>query len=214
MDFSSLDFSNGGTPEFGSGSSAPISLDLQKGFTLDLSKPNGVSLSSVRISLIWDPVVQGTDVDIDLSAFLLHNGRIQSANDVIYFKTPKNGPASSFITHSDDSRTGAEAMGDDEDEWIQVNLDRVPADVTSIVFVANIYNYQQNNQTFGVVRSLSRITDSSTGKKLADFSLSNDYATDSAIILGAVEKQNGSWVFNTIGEGLMADLNGLLGRFQ
>lgn len=214
MDFSSLDFSNGGTPEFGSGSSAPISLDLQKGFTLDLSKPNGVSLSSVRISLIWDPVVQGSDVDIDLSAFLLHNGRIQSANDVIYFKTPKNGPASSFITHSDDSRTGAEAMGDDEDEWIQVNLDRVPADVTSIVFVANIYNYQQNNQTFGVVRSLSRITDSSTGKKLADFSLSNDYATDSAIILGAVEKQNGSWVFNTIGEGLMADLNGLLGRFQ
>lgn len=214
MDFSSLDFSNGGTPEFGSGSSAPISLDLQKGFTLDLSKPNGVSLSSVRVSLIWDPVVQGTDVDIDLSAFLLHNGRIQSANDVIYFKTPKNGPASSFITHSDDSRTGAEAMGDDEDEWIQVNLDRVPADVTSIVFVANIYNYQQNNQTFGVVRSLSRITDSSTGKKLADFSLSNDYATDSAIILGAVEKQNGSWVFNTIGEGLMADLNGLLGRFQ
>lgn len=214
MDFSSLDFSNGGTPEFGSGSSAPISLDLQKGFTLDLSKPNGVSLSSVRISLIWDPVVQGTDVDIDLSAFLLHNGRIQSANDVIYFKTPKNGPASSFITHSDDSRTGAEAMGDDEDEWIQVNLDRVPADVTSIVFVANIYNYQQNNQTFGVVRSLSRITDSSTGKKLADFSLSNDYSTDSAIILGAVEKQNGSWVFNTIGEGLMADLNGLLGRFQ
>lgn len=153
-------------------------------------------------------------MDIDLSAFLLHNGRIQSANDVIYFKTPKNGPASSFITHSDDSRTGAEAMGDDEDEWIQVNLDRVPADVTSIVFVANIYNYQQNNQTFGVVRSLSRITDSSTGKKLADFSLSDDYATDSAIILGAVEKQNGSWVFNTIGEGLMADLNGLLGRFQ
>lgn len=210
MDFSSLNFGGAAAPK----NDAPISLDLQKGFTLDLTKPSGASLSSVRVSLIWDPVVQGTDVDIDLSAFLLHNGRIQSVNDVIYFKTPKNGPASSFITHSDDSRTGAEASGDDEDEWIQVNLDRVPADVTSIVFVANIYNYQQNSQTFGVVRSLARIADSATGKRLADFSLSGDYATDSAIILGAVEKQNGTWVFNTIGEGMMADLNGLLGRFQ
>ncbi len=217
MDFSSLNFLNGDGPDdFGNSSntSAPLSLDLQKGFTLDLAKPNGVALSNVRVSLIWDPVIQGTDVDIDLSAFLLHNGRIQSVNDVIYFKTPKNGPASSYITHSDDSRTGAEASGDDEDEWIQVNLDKVPSDVTSIVFVANIYNYQANNQTFGVVRSLSRITDSSTGKPLADFALSNDYATDSAIVLGAVEKQNGSWVFKTIGEGMMADLNGLLARFQ
>ncbi len=214
MDFSSLNFPGGKSPDFGSNAAAPISLDLQKGFTLDLSKPNGASLSEVRVSLIWDPVIQGTDVDIVLSAFLLHNGKITSAADVVYFNTPKNGPASSYVLHSDDSRTGAEASGDDEDEWIQVNLDRVPANVTSIVFVANIFNYQINNQTFGVVRSLARITDSATSKRLADFALSNDYATDSAIILGAVERQNGSWVFNTIGEGMMADLNGMLARFQ
>lgn len=217
MDFSSLNFLNDDRPDdFGTpgANSAPLSLDLQKGFTLDLAKPNGAALTSVRVSLIWDPVIQGTDVDIDLSAFLLHNGRIQSVSDVIYFKTPKTASTSTFITHSDDSRTGAEASGDDEDEWIQVNLSKVPSDVTSIVFVANIYNYQINNQTFGVVRSLSRITDSVTQKPLADFSLSNDYSTDSAIILGSVEKENGSWVFKTIGEGLMADLNGLLSRFQ
>lgn len=213
MDFSSLNFSNqpGNAPE---PAPAPISVNLQKGFTLDLTKPNGSALSSVRVSLIWDPVVQGTDVDIDLSAFLLHNGRIQSANDVIFFNTPANGPASGYVNHSQDARTGAEASGDDEDEWIQVDLTRVPADVTSIVFVANIYNYQQNSQTFGVVRSLSRISDAQSGRRLADFSLSRDYATDSAIILGAVERRNGSWVFNTIGEGMMADLNGLLARFQ
>lgn len=207
MDFSSL---NTG----GSQGSAPISLDLKKGFTLDLTKPNGTALSEVRVSLIWDPVVSGTDVDIDLSAFMLHNGRIQSVEDVIYFKTSPNAPSSAFIQHSTDSRTGAEAMGDDEDEWIQVNLNQVPRDITSIVFVANIYNYEQNNQTFGVVRSLARISDSQSGKRLADFSLSGDYATDSAIILGAVERTPSGWVFNTIGEGMMADLNGLLGRFQ
>lgn len=205
MDFSSL---NTGSNAGG------VTLDLKKGFTLDLTKPNGSALKEVRVSLIWDPVVQGTDVDIDLSAFLLHNGKIQSVNDVIYFKTPMNAPTSSFIQHSTDSRTGAEAQGDDEDEWIQVDLSRVPSNVTSIVFVANIYNYEQNAQTFGVVRSLAKISDSSNGKNLATFRLSNDYATDSAIILGAVERGAGGWVFNTIGDGMMADLNGLLGRFQ
>lgn len=215
MDFSALNgFSSSNSSKNENTDTAPISLNLQKGFTLDLTKPNGSALSSVRVSLIWDPVVQGNDVDIDLSAFILRNGRVTSAADVIYFNTPKNSPTELFVTHSDDSRTGAEAVGDDEDEWIQVNLNRVPTDVTSIVFVANIFNYQSNNQTFGVVRSLSRITDSSTGKRLADFALSSDYSTDSAIILGAVEKKNGAWVFNTIGEGLMADLNGLLGRFS
>lgn len=89
MDFSSLNFPGGKSPDFGSNAAAPISLDLQKGFTLDLSKPNGASLSEVRVSLIWDPVIQGTDVDIDLSAFLLHNGKITSAADVVYFNTPK-----------------------------------------------------------------------------------------------------------------------------
>lgn len=213
MDFSSLNLGGSGSSS-NSAAAAPVSLDLHKGFTLDLTKPTGAALSSIRVGLLWDPVVSGTDVDIDLSAFLLHNGRIYSAADVIFFNTPKGAPTEAFIFKSGDARTGAEASGDDDDEWIQVNLDRVPADVTSIVFVANIFNYLQNNQTFGVVRSLARVSDASNGKPLADFLLSSDYATDSAIILGEVERKNGTWSFNTIGEGSMNDLNGLLGKFQ
>lgn len=210
MDFSSLN------PGSSNGSAGPITLNLSKGssFTLDLNKPTGAALSAVRVSLIWDPVVSGTDVDLDLSAFLLHNGHVLSAADVIYFNTPKGAATERFITHSDDSRTGAEAMGDDEDEWIQVDLTKVPADVTSIVFVANIFNFMQNSQTFGVVRSLARIADAQSGRQLANFALSSDYSTDASIVLGAVERSGTSWVFNTIGDGSMLDLNGLLARFM
>lgn len=203
MDFSSLG---------GGSSSGPIALDLNKSISLDLTKAAGKPLNEVKVSLAWDPVRSGQDVDLDLSAFALHNGKVKSVQDVLFYNTPSDSPFLYFASHSSDSRDGSEADGDDADEWIQIDLKQVPADINRIVFLVTIHEAQSRQQTFGLVRSLVYISDGE-GKRLATYRLSQDYSTDIAIIIGEVQRQGSSWIFKGEGEGKFADLNGLLSLY-
>lgn len=190
--------------------SSGLSLDLNKGVTLDLVKEDGANLHRVNVGLAWDPVLSGKDVDLDLSAFFLHHGRVQSLDDVMYYKANPAMKCFQYAEYSGDSRDGSEADGDDPDEFIKVNLDSIPADIDSVVFVVTIYNAVVNNQTFGVVRSLVKIEDGFKGKNLATYRLNTDNSVDTAFIIGKLIRSGTGWSFKGIAEGRDGDLNDLL----
>ncbi len=185
-------------------------LDLNKGMTLDLVKENGGNLHKVDVGLAWDPAVTGKDVDLDLSAFFLHHGRVQSLNDVLYYKASPAAACFQYAEYSGDSRDGSEADGDEPDEFIKVDLDKVPADIDRIVFLVTIYNAVNTNQTFGVVRSLVKIEDGLKGKNLATYRLNTDNSVDTAFIIGELVRAGRGWSFKGIAEGRDGDLNDLL----
>jgi tellurium resistance protein TerZ len=41
------------------------------------------------------------------------------------------------VTHSGDNRTGD---GDGDDEWVRINVDKLPSEVSVIMFVVNAYS--------------------------------------------------------------------------
>lgn len=183
------------------------SLNLSKNMTLDLTKRNP-GLTNIVLGIGWDIAEAGLNYDLDLSAFMLHNGKILSVEDVIYFKNKK---AHGIKLHKD-NRTGE---GEGDDERIDVSLNKIDPDVDSIVFCVTIFDAVNKNQTFGKIRnSFVRLINKENDKELCKFSLNTDFSTDTAIIFVKLKRNGSEWDFETIGEGKQADLNGLLAYFS
>lgn len=195
MDFSS--FGSATTPN------QPISLNLTKGQTLNLTK-TAPSLRKVKLGLGWDVAVAGTNFDLDASAFVLRNGKLVNSSDVVFY----NNPTGQGITYGGDNRTGA---GEGDDETISVDLNALPSDVDKIVFVATIYNAQQNQQTFGMVKnSYIRLVDETSNNEIARYELKENFSTETAVLFGQLEKDSAqSWHFHILGEGKVGDLSAL-----
>lgn len=96
---------------------SPQILNLQKNQVLDLTK-HAPALKRAILAGGWDVATSGASADLDIAAFLLDsNGRIHSANDVIFF----NHMESTGIVLEGDNRTGS-GDGDDEREICRYNL--------------------------------------------------------------------------------------------
>lgn len=184
-----------------------MSISLIKGQKIDLTKGNA-GLSRVTVGLGWDPAViekkgffgmkrETVNIDCDASAILLdENGRLTKEKNVVFFANLKSPDGS--VQHSGDNLTGE---GDGDDEQIQVDLSRVPADVHRIVFVVNIYDCVNRKQDFGMVQSAYiRVFNSANSQELIKFNLTDNYSGKTSLIVGEMYKHSGEWKFNAIGE--------------
>ncbi len=145
-----------------------MAISLQKGQKISLSKESGGSLSKVIMGLGWDAKKSGGGllkglfggggsdaIDLDASCILFDDNN--KAVDTVYFGHLKSKDGS--IVHTGDNRTGA---GDGDDEQIIVDLDKVPANVKSLVFTVNSFT----GQTFdSVENAYCRLVDSSSKTK-------------------------------------------------
>src|ERR1700710_1540791 len=125
-----------------------MSVSLSKGGNVSLTKaaPN---LTSVTVALGWQVRVStGADYDLDASALALNEAhKILSDQYFIFFNNLKSPDGS--IEHLGDNLVGG-AGGDDEQ--INVELQSVPAEITSVVFAVSIYEAEARRQNFGQVR--------------------------------------------------------------
>lgn len=185
-----------------------ISLDLKKNALLDLGKA-APGLTKVDLCAGWDVSASGTDFDLDISVLACHEGgKILSSNDVIFYNH-KEVPG---VSLNGDNRTGA---GDGDDEIISIILSEVDPSVSKLVCCVTIDQATARHQTFGMVsNSYVRLVNKETGAEIAKFVLKDDYATSTAIVFAELVRVNGNWVFHTIGEGLVGDLNQVAARFQ
>jgi stress response protein SCP2 len=190
-----------------------MSVSLSKGQKINLSKEQA-GLSQVMVGLGWDEVEKnqgflatlfgGKPMDIDCDAFaimLAANGKVLNAplrdiKQCTVFYNNLSDPSKSIV-HQGDNLTGA---GEGDDEQIFVDLNRVPADVFSIVFAVNIYEAFNRNQHFGMLRNaFIRVVDAKSGRELCRFDLNENYNNETALIAGALRRTDAGWEFVTDG---------------
>ena len=184
-----------------------MSVNLVKGQKISLKKEDGTSLTNVMVGLGWDPVETkkggffkkgpSIDIDCDASVFMLKGGRLESNRDVVYYGNLNHFTNS--VSHTGDNLTGD---GDGDDEVINVDLSKIPAEYDRLVFVVNIYQAYARKQNFGMIKNaFIRIVDRNTNQEMMKYNLSEKYDGMTAMIFGEVYRHNGEWRFNAIGEG-------------
>ena len=195
---------------FGGGNNPqPQILNLQKNEILDLTKRNP-GLKKVTLGAGWDISNGGLDFDIDIAAFLLDaNNKFNTVSNVIFF----NNKQGQGIALSGDNRTGA---GEGDDETILIDLENINPSIQKIVFVVTIHEAQSRRQTFGTVNnSYVRLLDTQNNdRELCRFNLKADGSTATSVLFAELYRDMGEWQFKAVGEGKIADLNGVLALYQ
>ena len=185
-------------------------LNLQKNDILDLTKKNP-GLEKVILGAGWDVASTGQDFDLDIAAFLLDaNNKVSRVPaDVIFF----NNKFGDGIYLEGDNRTGA---GDGDDERIQIDLSKIRSDIQKIVFIVTIHEAQAKRQTFGMVdNSYVRLLDAKNNEKeICRFNLKENGSTVTSVVFAELYKDGYEWYFKAIGDGKIADLNGMLGLYM
>lgn len=188
-----------------------MAISLQKGQKVDLTKGNP-GLKHLMIGLGWD-VNQfdgGADFDLDASAFLLgDSGKVPTQDEFIFYGNLKH--KSESVTHMGDNLTGE---GDGDDEQIQVDLSKVPENISKVAFTVTIYEAEARRQNFGQVsNAYIRIVDTDTNQEVIRYDLGEDFSIETAVVVGEIYRHSGEWKFNAIGSGFQGGLAALCGNF-
>lgn len=185
-------------------------LNLKKNDVLNLTKREP-GLEQVILGAGWDVAETGNSFDLDISAFLLNaNGKVTDVQQNVIFFNNMQGQG---ILLEGDNRTGA---GDGDDERIQIDLSQISPAVQKIVFVVSIFEAMSKRQTFGMVEnSFVRLLDAKNGEReICRFNLKENSSTATSVIFAELYRNNGEWNFKAIGEGKIADLNGILNLYM
>jgi stress response protein SCP2 len=166
-------------------------LTLNRNEGVDLTHTSAGPLTRVVFSLGWTPAQGRSDVDLDASVIAFDSAAEKLA--VVWY-LHKN-EFSGALQHTGDNRQGG-AGGDAEQ--ILIDLVRLPADVTSLVFTINSFR----KQTFtDIANAYCAVRDVETGEPLARFDLS-DTQPSTAVLMAELRRseQPGLWRVRAIGE--------------
>lgn len=184
-----------------------MAVSLAKGGNVSLSK-EAPGLKSVTVGLGWDVrKTDGQDFDLDASAFVLGQDEKVKSDGHFVFYNNKVSPDGA-VTYGGDNRTGE---GDGDDETIQINFDKLPADVKKVSIAVTIHEGQDRKQNFGSVsNAFARVVNDADGKELARFDLSEDSSTNAAMVFVELYRTgDGDIKVKAIGEGWESGLAGL-----
>ncbi|MEU7319058.1 TerD family protein [Streptomyces griseoviridis] len=176
-----------------------MSVNLNKGQEISLSKSDGGELTAVRMGLGWQAAQRKgflaklagpREIDLDASALLFAGGQLA---DVVFFQHLVSDDGS--VRHLGDNLTGGAGAGAD-DEVVLVDLGRVPAHIDQIVFTVNSFT----GQTFAEVQNaFCRLVDETNGQELARYTLSGG-GTSTAQIMAKLYRAGRGWELKAIGE--------------
>ncbi len=157
-----------------------------------------VAASAVRMTLRWSQAPGSAD--LDLSALLLQaHGKVGVEEDFVFYNQPQH--PSGAVVHLTRSQTGQDF------DRIDVELDRVPADVARVVITASV-----SGANFGQISGLELTMDSAlTDQRLAIFPMRGNAET--AFICGELYRRAGAWKFRAVGQGYSAGLAGIATDF-
>ncbi|MEU1375502.1 TerD family protein [Streptomyces triculaminicus] len=187
-----------------------MGVSLAKGGNVSLSK-EAPGLSAVEVGLGWDVrTTTGTDYDLDASALMCNDaGKAASPGHFVFYNNLTSPDGS--VQHTGDNLTGE---GEGDDETIKVDLAAVPADIAKIVFPVSIHDAQARGQSFGQVRNAYiRVVNQNGGAELARYDLSEDAASETAMIFGELYRHGAEWKFRAVGQGYASGLAGIVGDY-
>lgn len=159
----------------------------------------GGSLTKIMVGVGWDPSEYGDNMDID-SSVIVAGGRNY---ETVYFGDLTH--SSGCVIHHGDNLTGEDYDDNGDDENITVYLNKVPYDRDRLIFVLNIYNCYDRNQSFRDVKNMYiKLYDPATRKPLIEYNMKDVHGDDTAIIIGKAYRRGSEWYFKAIGEGSCA----------
>lgn len=176
-------------------------VSLVKGQRINLRKEGGSALGHVKMGLGWDPVKRGgifgnksVDVDLDASVVLFAD---RSPVDVVYYGSLNSKDGA--IRHQGDNLTGE---GDGDDEEIMVDLSRIPAHVTTLLFIVTSYKGHTFEQ---IANAYCRLVDSANNAELARFTLAGGMSYTAMAMAKMYRPAPGAdWKLEALGEGFQA----------
>ncbi|MFJ6936285.1 TerD family protein [Streptomyces sp. NPDC101132] len=177
------------------GTGGKINLDkgrvsLQKNQTVSLVKGGRPLLSQVKMGLGWEPAFRGRDIDLDAS--VIAYGPQRNHLDSCYFG--RLSILGGAVKHSGDNLTG-EGAGDDE--VIVVDLGRLPAEVTGLVFTVNSFSGQKFTE---VAKAYCRLIDAASGEELVRFDLTTAEPQTGVMMAKLIRQFSGEWEMTAMGE--------------
>ncbi|TWI63557.1 tellurium resistance protein TerD [Pseudoduganella lurida] len=187
-----------------------MAISLQKGGNVNLSK-EAPGLSQLTVGLGWDVrATDGAAFDIDSSVFLLKtDGKVRADQDFIFYNNLKSADGS--VQHSGDNRTGE---GEGDDEFVKIDLSKVPADVDRISVAVTIHDAEARRQNFGQVsKAFVRCINGATNQEIARYDLSEDGSTEAAMVFGEVYRNGTDWKFRAVGQGYQGGLAALASSY-
>lgn len=188
-----------------------MSVSLIKGQRVDLTKGRP-SLKNILIGLGWDVNQYSGEADFDLDASVFmtkENGKVGSDDDFVFYGNLEHKTKN--VIHTGDNRTGD---GDGDDEVIKVRFDSIPSDYTKLSVAVTIYDADNRLQNFGMVNNAYvRVVDEETGEELIRYDLSEDFSTETAIVVADIYKKNGEWKFKAVGSGYNGGLVSLCRQY-
>ncbi|MYS02363.1 MULTISPECIES: TerD family protein, partial [unclassified Streptomyces] len=165
-------------------------VSLRKNQTVSLVKGGRPLLSQVKMGLGWEPAFRGKDIDLDAS--VIAYGPDRTHLDSCYFG--KLSILNGAIKHSGDNLTG-EGAGDDE--VIVVDLGRIPAEATGLVFTVNSFTGQKFTE---VAKAYCRLLDAATGEELVRFDLTGAEPQTGVMMAKLIKQFSGEWEMTAMGE--------------
>lgn len=188
-----------------------MSINLSKGQRIDLTKTNP-GLMKVIVGLGWDTNKYngGGDFDLDASAFLLHeDGKAKSEADFVFYNNLKAYDGA--VVHTGDNRTGE---GDGDDEAIEIDFNKVPANITRIGITVTIHDAASRGQNFGQVgNAFVRVVNESNKNEILRYELGEDFSTETAVVFCEFYRQGMDWKFQAIGSGFSGGLASLVSNY-
>jgi len=184
-----------------------IGLNLEKGESLDLTKKTP-GLTKIFIGTGWDVKPGGKTMDADLmSVSLKADGKVRGNQDVIYFS--QRGKDGDAIWHSGDNLTGE---GEGDDEVINVDLSKVPAEIVKISFIVNIYDAAKKGQSLADLDNAHiRAVNAENNEELAIFKVTQTEGT--TINFCHLVRGGEGWEFQADGSTDADELNAIVQRY-
>ncbi|MEW1634826.1 TerD family protein [Streptomyces sp. NPDC093801] len=165
-------------------------VSLRKNQTVSLVKGGRPLLSQVKMGLGWEPAFGGRDIDLDAS--VIAYGPQRNFVDSCYFG--KLSILNGSIKHSGDNLTG-EGAGDDE--VIVVDLGRLPAEVTGLVFTVNSFSGQKFTE---VAKAYCRLIDAASDEELVRFDLTGAEPQTGVMMAKLIKQFSGEWEMTAMGD--------------
>ncbi len=167
-------------------------VSLKKNQTVSLIKTGAPALTLVSMGLGWDPAKAGKSIDLDASVIAFD----ASGRDVdkVWFMS-KQG-CKGAVRHSGDNLTGE---GEGDDETITVDLGKLPAEVTALVFTVNSFGGQKFTD---IASAYCRLLNG-TGRgasELVRFELKESAPVTGVLMCKLAKSPSGSWEMTALGE--------------
>ena len=186
-------------------------INLSKGQKVDLTKGNP-GLKNIMVGLGWDVNAfdSGADFDLDAAAFMVgENGKCPTEKEFVFYGNLVH--PSESVKHMGDNLTGE---GDGDDEQSQIDLSKIPANISKVAVTVTSDDAETRRQNFGQVsNAFIRIVDETTNQELIRYDLGEDFSIETAVVVGELYRHDGEWKFNAIGSGFQGGLAALCGHY-